>query len=391
MTEYGGAMEENKVEKEAEKQSKDARKISSLENLIPWLVHRVNTHLSSVIGYAQLLLPKKLDSESKKELEKIIDEAQRASHVIKDLVDFTRKRRPQKRVTDLNELIESLLGTKIQELNLRNIRVVKELSPSISLTQVDPKQIRQALINLINNAQETLTEFHGFGEIRVKTCEVEGQIEITISDDGPGIPAENISKIFDPFSTMIKGRGTGLELVISHDTVIEHGGTIKVESEWGKGTTFIITLPVIEVKGEKKKQNEKRIEKSLKGVRGLVIDDDSALLEVVSKYLEGTGCKIVIATDAKIALSIIEAEGFDFVICDMIMPEMSGSDFYHIVKEKKPSLRDRIIFSTGDVLGDTTQAFIESVSNPYIEKPFDLSTLKGVIIKLLETIEMSRP
>jgi len=74
----------------------------------------------------------------------------------------------------------------------------------------------------------------------------------------------------------------------------------------------------------------------------------------------------------------------------MIMPEMSGSDFYHIAKEKKPSLRDRIIFSTGDALGDTTQAFIESVSNPYIEKPFDLSAVKELIIKLLETIDNKR-
>jgi len=383
-------MEENKVKKEVGKQSNDARKISSLENLIPWLVHRLNTHLSSVIGYAQLLLPKKLDPEFKKDLEKIIDEAQRASHVIKDLVDFTRKRRPQKKVIDLNELIESLLEAKIQELNFRNIKLVKDLSSSIPLTQVDPKQIHEALVNLINNAEETITEFHGFGEIRVKTCEMEGQIEIVISDDGPGIPAENISKIFDPFFTTIKGRGTGLELAISHDTVIEHGGTMKVESEWGKGTTFILTLPVIGVEGEKKKEKGERIEKSLKGVKGLVIDDDSTLLEVVSKYLEGMGCKIVKATDAKTALNIIEGEDFDFVICDIIMPEMSGGDFYRIIKERSPSLSDKIIFSTGDILSDTTREFIESVPNQYIEKPFDLNILREVVIKLLETIENKR-
>lgn len=376
-------MEKNKVKKEVGKQSNDARKISSLENLIPWLVHRLNTHLSSVIGYAQLLLPKKLDSESKKELEKIIEEAHRASHVIKDLVDFTRKRRPQKKIIDLNELIESLLETKIQELNFRNIKLVKDLSSSIPLTQVDPKQIREVLVNLINNAEGAITEFHGFGEIRVKTCEKEGQIEIVISDDGPGIPAENISKIFDPFYTTIKGKGTGLELVVSRDTVIEHGGKMKVESEWGKGTSFVITLPIIEVEGEEKKEKGKSVERSLKGVKGLVIDDEAPFLSFVSEYLEREGCEIMTATDAKTALAILEDRDFDFVICDIRMPEISGIEFYRVINEKKPSLKDRIIFSTGDVLSDTTRAFLELVTNPQVEKPFNLDELKEVIKSIL--------
>lgn len=366
-------MAENNVEKV---------KISVLENLLPELVHRLNNHLGSVLGYGQLLLPKMTDSESKKYLEKIIEEAWSASHVIKDLVDFTRKRRPQKEVVDLNELIESVLKTKIRELDARRIEVVKELSPSIPLTQVDPKQIQEVLVNLINNAEGAITEFYGFGEIRVKTCEKEGEIEIIISDDGPGIPEENISKTFDPFFMTIKGRGTGLELTISHGTVIEHGGAMRVESEWGKGATFIITLPIIEVEGEKKKEKEKSVEKDLKGMKGLVIDDDPTLLNFVFKYLELEGCEILTAPDVKTALNIIEGKDFDFVICDMKMPEMNGSDFYRIVKEKKPSLSNRIIFSTGDVLSDTTRVFIDSVTNPYIEKPFNLSELKEVITKL---------
>ncbi|MDI6761965.1 MAG: response regulator [Thermodesulfobacteriota bacterium] len=364
-------MAENNVEK----------KISVLENFLPELVHRLNNHLGSILGYGQLLLPKMTDSESKKYLERIIEEAHRSSHVIKDLVDFIRKRKPQKEVIDLNELIESVLKMKIRELDARRIEVVKELSPSIPLTLVDPKQIQVALANLINNAEETITEFHGFGEIRVKTCEMEGQIEIVISDDGPGIPAENISKIFDPFCMTIKGRGTGLELTISHDTVIEHGGTMIVESEWGKGTTFIITLPIAE--GEKKKGEGKRTEMNLRGLKGLVIDDERTFLDVVSKYSELMGCKITTALDAKTALASIESEDFDFVICDIRMPKMSGIEFYGIIKEKKPSLKDRIIFSTGDVLSDTTREFMESIDNPCIEKPFDMSALKEVIIKIV--------
>lgn len=366
---------------EDKKQWIEVEKIFTLEDFIPELVYKLNNHLAPVIGYAQLLLPKTIDPEAKRHLEKIIEEAQQASQIIKDLVNFARKRKSKKEVVDINDLIEAVFEMKTPQLNLRQIDVVKELSPSIPPTQVDPKQIQQVLLNLINNAEEAISEFHGFGELRVKTCVTEGQIEIIISDDGPGIPKESISKIFAPFFTT-KGKGIGLGLRISYDILIEHGGAMRVESEWGKGATFIITLPIIEVEGEKKKEKEKSVEKDLKGMKGLVIDDDPTLLNFVFKYLELEGCEILTAPDVKTALNIIEGKDFDFVICDMKMPEMNGSDFYRIVKEKKPSLSNRIIFSTGDVLSDTTRVFIDSVTNPYIEKPFNLSELKEVITKL---------
>lgn len=377
-------VEDKKVKEQLEirKQWTRMGKILALEDYIPELVHKLNNHLAPVIGYAQLLLPKMIDPEAKKHLEKIIEETQQASQIIKDIVNFARKRKPKKEVVDLNDLIEAVLEMKTPKLNLRNIGVVKDLSPSIPLTQVDPNQIQQVLLYFTNNAEEAISEFHGFGIIRVKTRVMEGQIEIIISDDGPGIAKENISKIFEPFFTT-KGKGIGLGLTISNDILIEHDGTLRVESEWGKGATFIITLPIIKVEGEKERDKGKSVERSLKGRKGLVIDDAPTFLDLVFKYLELEGCEIITALDVKTALNIIEGKDFDFVICDIRMPEMSGIDFYRIVKEKKPFLRDRIIFSTGDVLSDTTKTFINSVTNPHIGKPFNLNELKEVITLIL--------
>jgi CheY-like chemotaxis protein/anti-sigma regulatory factor (Ser/Thr protein kinase) len=271
-----------------------------------------------------------------------------------------------------------VLEKKTLELNPKRINVVKELSPSIPPTQVDPKQIEQVLINLINNAEEAISEFHGFGEIRVKTKLMDDHIEITISDDGPGIPRENLSKLFDPlFST--KWTGIGLGLPISNDILAEHNGTMRVETEWGRGTTFIINLPMIKGETKKKVAKEINVEKGLKGMKGLVIDDDPTLLNFIYKYLELEGCEMTTAPDAQTALGILEVKDFDFVICDMKMPGMNGSDFYRIVKKRDPSLSDRIIFSTGDVLSETTKGFTDSVINPCIEKPFTLTELKKVI------------
>jgi len=377
-------MEKGKKEKESSGDSEKLVCSSSIEDFIPWLVYRLNMHLSSVVGYAQLLLSKASDSESTRDLEKIIEEAHRASQVIKDLLDFNRKKRLKKEVVDLNKLIESVIEEKIRKLSFSNIKVVKELSPNLPLTLVDPEQIRQALVNIINESEEGIREFHGFGEIRVKTSEVGGQIEIVISDDGPGIPTEEASRVFDPFFTWIRGRGTGLELALSREIVMNHGGTMRFESEWGKGSTFILTLPVSRVKGER--ERALGAEKSLIGLKGLVIDDDINILEIVSKYFEEMGCEIVTSSDARMALNILEEKEFDFVICDVVMPEMNGIDFYRILEERRPSLVDRVIFSTGDIMRESTQGFLESLPNLHITKPFDLNRLKEIIIRNLETL-----
>jgi CheY-like chemotaxis protein/two-component sensor histidine kinase len=355
-------------------------KISSLGDLIPDLVHKLNDPLASVAGYAQLLLPKSIDPEAKENLEKIIEETHQASQIIKDLVEFAKEKKPRKEVVDLNDLINKVLDMKTPELNLRNINVVKQLSPPIPPTLMDQNQIQQVLLNLISNAEQAISGFHGFGIIRVETRVMNGQIEMMVSDDGSGITKENIPKVVNPFFTTKKKR-IGLGLAISYDMIIEHGGTMKVGSNIGEGTTFMITFPLTQVEVEKKGEKKRSTEISLKGMNGLVIDDDSTLLHLVFKYLELQGSHITAVSDVKTALGIIEGKDFDFVICDMKMPGMNGSDFYRIVKEKESSLKDRIIFSTGDVLSDTTKAFVDSVMNPCLEKPFNLNELKELIMK----------
>jgi CheY-like chemotaxis protein len=196
-----------------------------------------------------------------------------------------------------------------------------------------------------------------------------------VTDLGYQKNAQNL----DLFTT--KADGSGLGLCVSNDIVIGHDGEIRVESEWGKGTSFIIALPVIEVEYEK--EREERVKKNLKGTKGLVIDDEPSFTDSVRKYLEFHGCEIMMATDAKTALNIIENRDFDFVICDIKMQEMDGIELYNIIKEKKPSIKDRIIFSTGDVLSDRTRAFLDSITNLTIEKPFDLIELKRVITSIL--------
>lgn len=159
---------------------------------------------------------------------------------------------------------------------------------------------------------------------------------------------------------------------------------MEIESEWGKGSTFILTLPVL--REERKRERTMEAARSLIGLRGLVIDDDVNILEIVSKYFRKIGCEIVTSIDVLSALNILEEREFDFVICDMVMPQMDGKDFYDILKQRKPSLIDRVIFFTGDIMRESTWEFLESLSNPHIKKPFDLDDLKEAIIRLLKNL-----
>ena len=361
---------------------KKEKNISNLRDLLSEFVRKMNSLLASMIGHTQLLIIKMMDQEAKEDLGEVIEEAEQVSQMFKDLVNHMKKWRPRKEVVNLNDLIERTLEGKALKLSCKRIRLVEALAPSLPSTLADPKQIQQVLFCLINHAEEAITESHGFGEIRVGTHVMDGQIEVVVSDDGPGITEENLPRVFDPFFTT-KGKVTGLGLSISHDMIIQHGGTLRVESEWGKGETFTISLPINEIKREKKMDREKCVERNFRGLKGLVIDDDLRIINLVSKYLNQEGYEMETAAEVRTALSIIEGKDFDFVICDIKIPEMGGDDFYRVVKEKYPSLADRIIFLTGDTLGDATRTFIDSVTNPLIEKPFQLNELKEEIVKVI--------
>ncbi|RPJ09613.1 MAG: hybrid sensor histidine kinase/response regulator [Deltaproteobacteria bacterium] len=352
------------------------------EEFFGQLIHKVNDPLTSILGYSQLLLPKLADPDAREDVERIIREAERISDILKNLSHHIGKREPQKENIDLNALVEKTVETRVNELNIHNIRLVTELSTSLPLTQADPVQIEDVLHNLIRNAEQAISEFHGWGKISIKTGLRGKDIEIIVMDDGPGITEENVSKIFDPLFTTKPNR-MGLGLSISAQVLKAHGGRIEVESEWGKGAAFRITLPIIGDEGKKRKEGKRLDQKSLMGLRGLVVDDEPLMLDLVSKYLKREGCEVETAQNVRTALRIAEERELDFVICDMRMAEEGGDTFYRGIKESKPALKDRIIFATGDLTDPEIKQFIESTGNRYVLKPFQFNALQEIILALV--------
>ncbi len=226
-------------------------KMAALGQLVSGIAHELNNPLTSIQGYAQLLLSRRSASDRTGDARRISQEAERAGRIVKNLLLFSRETKPERRAVNLNEVIERTLALRAYELKLENIAVELMLDPGLPHTLADAAQLQQVILNLIVNAEQAIVqgrgEESGHGRIRIRTRRLAGdRIGMEISDDGPGISPEIVSRIFDPFfTTKPAGVGTGLGLSIVYGIVQEHGGEVSVESQPGHGATLTVELPAL--------------------------------------------------------------------------------------------------------------------------------------------------
>ncbi len=220
-----------------------AEKMASLGQMAAGIAHEINNPLTGILSFASLVRDDpRLPPELKSDLDLIIEETQRCAKIVKGLLEFSRASVPQKKEVNLNQLVESVTFLLEQQSSFFDIEIIKDLDPDIPRLYADPNQLSQVLMNIIINASHAMP---GGGRITITTGSNSegGCVFVAIADTGCGIPKENLSRIFDPFFTT-KTDGTGLGLSVSYGIIRNHGGHIDVISEEGKGTTFIIRLPV---------------------------------------------------------------------------------------------------------------------------------------------------
>lgn len=220
-------------------------RLASIGELASGVAHELNNPLTSVIGFSQLLMNGDAPGSVKKDLEVVHSEAQRAAGIVKNLLAFARKHEPVRQVSQINNIIEDVLKLRAYEQKANNIEVDRRFASELPEIMVDYFQMQQVFLNIIINAEYSMTQAHNKGTLTITTERINKVIRISFSDDGSGISKEDLSRIFNPFfTTKDVGRGTGLGLSICHGIVTEHGGSIYTESELGKGSAFIVELPV---------------------------------------------------------------------------------------------------------------------------------------------------
>jgi PAS domain S-box-containing protein len=224
-----------------------AGRLAAVGELSAGVAHELNNPIAAIQGFAQLLAARNdLDETTKNDLGIVYREAQRAAKITQNLLSFARRHEPEKNLISLNEVIEKTLELRAHQMKVNNIELVVEFAADLPKTMADFFQMQQVFVNIINNAEQAMTEAHGKGRLVVKTQRVGDMVQISFADDGPGIPEENMKRIFDPFFTTKEvGKGTGLGLSICYGLVEAHGGLIYARSKLGEGATFVVEIPIV--------------------------------------------------------------------------------------------------------------------------------------------------
>jgi signal transduction histidine kinase len=359
-----------------------AEKMTALGQLVAGVAHEINNPLTGILGFSQLLVKQGLAPDVQRKLQTISLEAERMSKIVRNLLAFARRHAPEKKTLDLNQIIEETLALKAYHLRARQIRVVKDLDPHLPMTLLDFNQMEQVLINLLNNAEQAMTEARRGQTVTLTTRTVEGRIELRVSDDGPGIPPEIQERIFEPFFTTKKeGSGTGLGLSLCYGIVEEHGGKIRIESRPGEGATFVVDLPISEERPAESPREKRSTSPRVRPMKVLVIDDEQSVRDFLGDLLTMRGHSVDRASDVPEAVRKIAAGAHDLIITDLMMPQGTARDIYDAVLRSRPHLARRIVFTTGHMTGEDTLEFLRGTGNELVLKPCKIDEIEKAVAR----------
>ncbi|MEW6544338.1 MAG: protoglobin domain-containing protein [Nitrospirota bacterium] len=227
---------------ETQEQLRQTERLAELGTLASGMAHEIGTPMNVILGRAEYLMQRTQEDATKKGLETIVAQVERITRIMNQLLTFARRRPLERRPLDLKRTVEDCLEVVRERLGRHRIEAETRFAPSLPPVHADADHMSQVLLNLVINAVHAMPEG---GTLRIGLDPAGSHVRMTVTDTGHGIPKDALPRIFDPFFTTKEvGKGTGLGLTVVHGIVQEHGGTITVESEPDRGTTFTVLLPV---------------------------------------------------------------------------------------------------------------------------------------------------
>ncbi len=386
---------------------KRAEKMEAIGILAGSVAHDLNNLLSGVIAYPELMLLELPENSPLREpLHAIRESGERAAAIVQDLLTMARRGLTTRQVLDLNHVISDLMRSpelKSLLVGRPNVRLEADLEPQLLNIQGSSVHLAKAIINLVRNAIEALEKG---GRVRVSTKNVyvdtpasayevlaEGEyVTLAVEDTGEGIPEEDLDRIFEPFYTKkALGRsGTGLGMAIVWGTVKDHGGSIDVRSQVGRGTTFTLFLPATREPHRADAPGVALAEHLGHGESILVVDDIALQRELCTAMLRKLGYQVATARSGEEAVELVRGRRFDLLILDMIMePGIDGLETYQRVVEVAPGQRALIASGFSEtVLVKKAQ---ELGAGAYVRKPYTLERLAVAIRNELRRDGDGRP
>ena len=309
--------------------------------------------------------------------------AERVRNIVRDLRVFARGDEEQSGPVALRRVLDSSINIAWNEIRHR-ARLVKDYADT-PMVEGNESRLGQVFLNLLLNAAHAIPEGETErNEIRVSTrTDGRGYAVVEIRDTGSGIPADIRDKIFDPFfTTKSAGEGTGLGLWICSGILGALGGDIGVDSEIGRGSSFRVTLPPVAMEGPTTTPAHVVVEAEARGGRLLIVDDEPMILGALRRSFS-SDYKVTCVGDGRRALERIRGgDRYDVILCDLMMPEMTGMDLYGELARLVPEQAERLVFVTGGAFTARAREFLERVPNARVEKPIDFQNLKLLLRNL---------
>jgi GAF domain-containing protein/CheY-like chemotaxis protein len=379
--------------KQAQDQIIQAEKLRAMGEMASGVAHDFNNVLAVILGNIQLLLHQlsHLGLEEVRERLKTIEQSSKdGAETVRRIQEFTGKRRDREFISlSINELITDVVNITQprwkDQTQKKGIQIAfGQKLGKIPLILGNPSELREVLTNIIFNAVDAMP--YG-GQITISTQrQADDWVEVRIADTGIGMTEEVKKRVFDPFFTTKGVTNSGLGMSVSYGIVKRHGGETLIESESGKGTTFILHLPTGygEEKVEEKVLKRKPVEE-VRSARILVIDDEESVRKILSQMLKAKGYEVVVASDGEEGIEKFKNERFDLVFTDLGMPRISGWEVGKTLKGMDPKVPIAMITGWGVELNK--EKMNESGIDLIVSKPFNFDQVVQLVSEAMELKE----
>lgn len=384
LTELRAAQAEVAQQRELLEQS---ARLSAMGELLAGISHELNNPLSVLVMQAAAMEESATDERSARRASRIARAADRCARIVKSFLAMARQEPAEMLPLDLNAVVEDALEVTAYSLRTSGIEVTARLTKNLPAVRGDADQLRQVLTNLLVNAHHALQGIDGPRRLLITSRyrKQDGKVIVKVKDNGPGVPAEIRSRIFEPlFTTKEVGVGTGMGLSLCHRIMEGHGGGIALGNGHDSGAVLVLKLPCADT-APPPRPARAPVRNCAAVCRVLVVDDEQDLGLSLSEILEHDGHCVDYVASAATALEKLKRHRYEVILSDIRMPGIDGPSLFRALRNQHPDQLRGFAFITGDTLTPQLKDFIDSTERPCIEKPFTPRDVRQVVELILRS------
>lgn len=361
-----------------------AERAAALGQLLASIVHELNNQLSTILAQTQLARRGTQAAVQGARLDRVIEAARQSARIVTNLLDLARRRPVRRTPMDLGEIVQRAIGLVQADLDRHGIAIDLSLASDLPSVLGDSTGMTQVVVNLLTNARDALAEVPAPRQVAVRTRfdADAGLVELSVADNGPGIPSAILRRIFQPFfTTKPEGKGTGLGLSLCITQTKELGGGITARNRPDGGAEFLVRLPARTADAD----DPAWIPAPQPAGRAaiLVVDDDRDMARYIQSLLRREGHAVDLAAEGGEALRRLDRRHYDLIVSDMHMAGIDGIELFQRLEREHPDAVARLIFVTGDVANRELEQFFVLAGRPVVPKPFDDDRFLSIVAQML--------